>query len=202
MVKRPRVGRAPARAPRRGRRPGHSLTARPSADGIVPAGLARWQYRTSFAVVALILLAALGLVPVAVVSLAEWIGREPSARVDVFLPQAATAGGPVAVLHLDDVTLDEVGRTLTLRITGYRLCRPTCPQDRVIFFAGLPERAPQAATGLSPAASLVLPTTTEPVDTTISLPVAGRVLFYPFDRYHLVVAVGLERQQPGQPPTS
>jgi|SRR5579884_122735 len=197
MHERPRLNRVPLRAARRA---APRAVASPPTDSLVPRGLARWRYRTSFAVVALILLAALGLLPVAVISLAQWIGHEPSARVEVFLPQAARPGGPDAVLHLDDVALDEAGRTLTFRITGYRLCRPTCPADRVVFFAGLPESASQAAAGLPPAASFELPTTTAPVDATIGLPVAGRVLFYPFDQYRLVVALGLERQAPGQPP--
>jgi len=56
------------------------------------------------------------------------------------------------------------------------------------------------AAGLPPSAIVELPATTAVIDAKITLPVDGELLLYPFDRYRLVYAIAIERQEPGQAP--
>ncbi|MGB3305135.1 MAG: hypothetical protein WBA63_03050 [Thermomicrobiales bacterium] len=166
-------------------------------DPVAPAAN-RWPYRIGFGVVAAVVLAVILLVPVAVGSLIHEIRHPPTAVTDVLVPPGPAATDSFSVLHLDAVALDEIQRTLTLHVSGYHQCLTTCPyQDTLVFFAVRSES--RMAGGLPPAASLQLPSGTAPIDTTIQLPVDGELLFYPFDRYRLVMAIGVERATQGQP---
>lgn len=157
----------------------------------------RWHYRVAFAIVAVIALAVIVLVPITLISLKERIHHPLSAQVVTFLPSGKTHADSYSVLHLTGTALDEEQRTLTVNVTGYHVCITACSvQDTVVFFGVRGES--RVAPGLPPAASLPLPKATSPIDATIRLPVAGRLLFYPFDRYRLVVGIGLEEQAPGQ----
>lgn len=166
--------------------------------GAAKSSSARWAYRAGFAVIAVVVAAVVVLVPVAVASLVHEIRSPPTAATDVLVPQGTLATDAYSVLHLDAVAFDEVQRTLTLHVSGYHVCRTACPyQDTLIFFSVRAES--RVAAGLPPAASVALPAGTAPVDATIALPVDGEILFYPFDRYRLVLALAIERVVPGQP---
>ncbi|MGI8485489.1 MAG: hypothetical protein ACR2OU_14650 [Thermomicrobiales bacterium] len=167
-------------------------------DGPPASTVSRWSYLIGFAVVAAVVLAVIALVPVAVASLVHEIRHPPTSVTDVLIPAGSLATDAYSVLHLDAVALDEIQRTLTLHVSGYHECLTTCPyQDTLVFFAVRTES--RVADGLPPAASLTLPSGTASIDATIQLPVDGEVLFYPFDRYRLVMALGMERATSGQP---
>lgn len=177
---------------------GNTAAAETLEDDLAASTTGRWSHRIGFAVLAAVVLAVILLVPVAVASLIHEIRNPPTAVTEVLVPPGPPATDSFSVLHLDAVALDEIQRTLTLHVSGYHECLTTCPyQDTLVFFAVRSES--RMAGGLPPAASLTLPSGTAPIDATIKLPVDGEVLFYPFDSYRLVMAIGVERAASGQP---
>lgn len=172
----------------------------PPASPSLPGKEWQWRYRAGFAVVALAVLVVFLLLPVALLSLLDEVRHPPSQRTGYLLPPTARlATDDYTAIHLDDIALDELRRTLEIRVSGYHVCRADCDYtDELKFFSVRAES--RLGEGLPPSARVTLPSDTAELNTTITLPVDGELLHYPFDRYRLVEAIAVERSEPGRPP--
>jgi hypothetical protein len=99
--------------------------------------------------------------------------------------------GDQADLHIEATALDDVKHLLTLRVSGYRACAPTCAAAELVLAALREDES--TARGLPPLVTVPLPAEAGPVLATVELPVYGRVIRYPFDTYELLLGVALRR---------
>ena len=98
-------------------------------------------------------------------------------------------------LHLAIVGINEIQGTATVRVSGHHLCQPGCNWSDQVVFASLPAASPEAE-GLPPAVAVTLPPTALAVNQTFDLPLSGHPVRYPFDDYHLTLALFLQRVLP------
>jgi hypothetical protein len=99
-------------------------------------------------------------------------------------------------LHVDMLSLDEASRTAQLRISGHQVCPAVCTDAyQVLFVSSLPD-VPDTPEGLPPSAAVRVPDRSKEVNQTITLPVHGVPIRYPFDTYDLGMGIVLQRVLP------
>jgi hypothetical protein len=157
---------------------------------------ARRRYRVAFAATAMLLVGIAVTLPFSLASvLDEILGLTTGKVLPLLRPEGTTLAPAHSRLHLAVTQIDEVHLVATLRLSGHRTCGAGCPwRDRLLFVSAAPGDVD--AEGLPPSASVTLPETTDAVTETFQLPLSGVPIRYPFDRYHLVVAVALQRVHP------
>jgi hypothetical protein len=149
--------------------------------------------RAAFFLVLAIVVSALVALPFSVASMVDYFSR-PINRI-AFHVWVAKPGTPMKVLlNVEAATLDPVAHTVDLRVSGDLLCRAACGPETVMFFALKSE--PRGSFGTPPGHDVTLTPSGE-TDTDVTLPVAGRLSAYPFDRYHLLLGVAMAEQNPG-----
>jgi hypothetical protein len=146
--------------------------------------------RALLAVLALALVAMVVTLPIGVEGIVQTVFGTPLG------PSHALSAVPTADeytdLHVELTGLDDVGRVLTLRVSGYHLCAARCGSgERVVFFALRPDEP--TARGVPPSAIVPLPASPGAVFQTIHLPVRGQLAHYPFDTFVLLLGVALEQ---------
>jgi hypothetical protein len=156
----------------------------------------RRRYRVAFAATAMLLVGIAVTLPFSLASVLEEILGLATGKV---LPLLRTEGGTLASahsrLHLAVTQIDEVHLVATLRLSGHRTCGAGCPwRDRLLFVSAAPGAGD--AEGIPPSVSITLPETTDAVTETFQLPLSGVPVRYPFDEYHLIAAVALQRVHP------
>jgi hypothetical protein len=156
----------------------------------------RKRYRVAFAATAMLLVGIAVTLPFSLASVLEEILGLTTGKVLPLLRPEGTAVAPAhSRLHLAVTQIDEVHLLATLRLSGHRTCGAGCTwRDRLLFVSAAP--GDTDAEGLPPSVSITLPETTEGVTDTFQLPLHGVPIRYPFDGYHLVVAVALQRLHP------
>lgn len=138
------------------------------------------------------------LAPMAVGSLGQYLFRRTLAnRVHALTPPAPPAE-TYTRLHVEILTLDELGRQVTLRVAGNHICDGCGYQTRVVFTALRSAGAERE--GLPPQAAISLPAASDQVTTDLRLPIEGDLIAYPFDRYSLRLGLGLQRLTPPTEP--
>ena len=152
----------------------------------------RW-YRLGLAVSLPMVVVVIALLPLAVASMQEALGRGPDTLYDLVTgqpvdPAAVTAAEEGAIyINLGIIGLDESTGLLTIAVSGNRHCTGPCPTT-TLSFTGLDDDADQRR-GLPPSATLTL----QPADTVFSqsvqLPVRGQPNLYPFDTYSIWLGV-------------
>jgi len=168
------------------------------------AGLGRivgWRRTAVLLIVSLLTLAVLVLLPVAVQSLVSELRRASGLVVyDMITGQPVTddatgRDGPDGTF-LDVIVsgIDESTRTATLQISGHRICSAQCPPVKLTFFSLRQEES--ARHGMPYVATVEAPTASEPMATSVTLPVDGRPPLYPFDSYRLALGMGAEVTRP------
>jgi hypothetical protein len=100
----------------------------------------------------------------------------------------------ITYLAITAVALDEATSSVTVRISGHRVCK-TCEPLTLQLFAL--DRDPEDWWGLPPSDSFDLPNETTPFTQTLSLPLFGSPQRYPFDSYGLQMGVSVEQGQGG-----
>ena len=153
-------------------------------------------YRVALAATVLLILGVLALLPFAINSMRQVLGRAPDPLYDlasgeVVSPEvaaAAEAGAPYINLGLVD--LDEETAQITIAVSGNRNCGESCPTLTMTFIA-LDNDADQRR-GLPPSASLTLTPEERIFSAAVQLPVRGQPSLYPFDQYQLWLGVGGE----------
>lgn len=141
------------------------------------------RYTVAFAVVAVFLLFVLVLLPFAVASVVEDIADPQSHRVFDLTPDGPRPPSRTH-LNLDVVSVDEWAGTVTLRVTGQHICANPCAWTAMrVSLVSVPEQYAQGQ-GLPPAVEVLFPAErAQPVNQTVTLPVNGEPVRYPFDRY-------------------
>lgn len=168
----------------------------------------RTRYRLAFLVVSGFLVSVVVLVPFAVRSVIADLVDPQSHRVYDLTPEPMR---PPARTHLnlDLVGVDEWSGTVSVRVTGQHICQPPCAWSATrVTIISIPQRYAQGQ-GLPPAVEVLFPSErAQPVNQTITLPVNGDPVLYPFDRYRFtlgflaayVPAEGTPPPPPGQSP--
>jgi hypothetical protein len=141
-----------------------------------------------------LILAVLALLPIAVRSMQEVLGRGPDPLYDfatggVVSPETAEAAQADAIyLNFGLVDLDEATGQVTLAVSGNRNCAAACPAMTLLFLA-LDDDADQRR-GLPPSATVTLTPDDRIFSQAVLLPVRGQPSLYPFDQYQLWLGVG------------
>jgi hypothetical protein len=154
----------------------------------------RHWYRLALIVTLLMVLGVVALLPLAITSMQEVLGRGPDTLYDLVTGQPVD---PEAVLEAEEeatyvnlgiVGLDESTGLLTIAVSGNRHCQGPCPTTSMTL-AALDDDADQRR-GLPPSDTLTL----QPADTVFSqsvqLPLRGQPSLYPFDEYTIWLGVG------------
>jgi hypothetical protein len=157
-------------------------------------GEARLHYRSGVALVALLLLVVVVTLPFTLSSIWDEMTGPPEGEVFHIGPPAESSASPTyARLHLAMVVFDDLPRLATIRITGQYVCPPPCGvQDRLLLFSLAEDE--QATEGLAYSTVVAMPTSTQPINTSVQLPLRGHPVRYPFDEYELWLGVVPEQQ--------
>ncbi len=169
----------------------------PTAIG--PRPHRRWYRVALVATVSLILLV-VALLPVAVHSMQEILGRTSDPLYDmltgkVVTPDVADQSAVNATyVNLGVVDLDEAKGLVTLAVSGNRNCSADCPTLNLTLTA-LDNDADQRR-GLPPSSTLTLTPADRIFSQSVQLPVRGQPSLYPFDQYQLWLGLGGEATMP------
>jgi hypothetical protein len=162
-------------------------------DRPLPTPHRHW-YRLALGATILLVLGVLVMLPLAVRSMQEVLGRGPDALYDlttghVVTPaEAAAAEAEATYFNLGIVDLDADTGQITLAVSGNRNCAEACPALDLTF-AALDDDADQRR-GLPPSATLTLTPQDRVFSQSVTLPVRGQPSLYPFDQYRLWLGVG------------
>jgi hypothetical protein len=158
-------------------------------------GEARLHYRTGVGLVAMLLLVVVITLPFTIGSMWDEMTGPPEGDVFHIGPSSeAEPTGPHARLHLALVVFDDLTRLATMRITGEYVCPAPCTvQDRLLLFSLSEDE--EATEGLAFSTVVPMPTGTQPVSTSVQLPLRGSPVRYPFDQYELWLGVVPEREE-------
>ena len=163
------------------------------------ADVDRWsrrRYRIAFVAATMLLLGIIVTLPFSLGGVVgEVLGPATGKIIPLLRVPAAAIAPSHTRLHLAVIAVDEVQLVATLRVSGHHTCRAPCTtRDRLLFVSIAQDDG--EAEGLPPSASIALPEANDAVSETIQLPVRGFPIRYPFDSYHLVLGVLLQRTYP------
>lgn len=173
-------------------------------DVAEPSGeLARQWHVPALSATILLLAAVVVALPVAIGSMVgEFRGRQgviydlqTGAAVD---PDAAIDIENASSLNVAVIDLDEVAGSLTLAVSGNRVCAGACPAARLTF-AALDDDASQRR-GITPFATVSLAEGEAVFSEQVQLPVRGSPVRYPFDEYRIWLGFGAPPPQTGEAP--
>lgn len=154
----------------------------------------RRLHRLAFAVTALLLLVILLMLPIAIRSMQEVLGRGPDALYSlatgavVDAQRADTAQADALYFNFGLVNLDESTGDVTIAVSGNRNCAAACPRLDLIL-AALDDDA-DTRRGLPPTVKLTLTPDDLIFSDSVVLPVRGQPSLYPFDEYQFWLGVG------------
>jgi hypothetical protein len=164
----------------------------PSGEQPQPTPHRHW-YRLALVATILLILIVLGLLPVAIRSMQDVLGRGPDPLYDlvtgdVVAPAAAaTAAADATYVNIGVIDLDESTGQLTLAVSGNRVCAAACPALALTFLS-MDNDADQRR-GLPPSATLKLTPDDRVFSESVQLPVRGQPSLYPFDKYQIWLGV-------------
>src|SRR5262249_33687905 len=90
-------------------------------------------------------------------------------------------------LHLAVVAIDEVQLLASIRVSGHHRCADCSFSHRVRLVSVADDDA--EADGMPPSVAITLGPRDMAVSETVQLPLRGHPIHYPFDRYHMTIAV-------------
>ena len=163
-----------------------------ATQAVAPRRRSETWHRLVFALILAFLLLVIVLLPFALGSLMGYVLRPQSNRVYSLLGAGASPDPSHVRLHLDVLSVDEWGRSVQIRVSGNHICEQRCQfSDQVVFVAS-PESG-DLAEGLPASDSVDLPSSGSRATQTITLPVVGQPVLFPFDTYRLGLGVMLHR---------
>lgn len=155
----------------------------------------RRLHRIALAGTVLLIVAVLVLLPIAIRSMQEVLGRGPdqlynlATGMPVDASQAdADQADEANYFNFGLVGLDESTGQVTLAVSGNRACTGACAKLDLVL-ASLDDDADQRR-GLPPSASLTLGPDDKVFSESVTLPVRGQPSLYPFDTYSFWLGVG------------
>src|SRR6266850_7733395 len=169
-------------------------------------GTRQLRYRVAFFVTALVILALVVTLPFSVKSVVDDVLGPATGRVIPITPRRSdplvtTASERLrnreqnyTKLPLAVTSIDEVQLLATIRVSGHHRCVDCTWSHRVRLVAIADDDA--TADGLPPSAAITLAPRDIAVSETVQLPLRGHPVHYPFDRYHMVLAVAYQRLYP------
>lgn len=151
-------------------------------------------HRIAFAFTAILLLVILLMLPIAVRSMQEVLGRGPDplyslatgAVVDEQRSDAAQSGA--VYFNFGLVNLDESTGDVTVAVSGNRNCDGDCAQLDLVLSAL--DNDADTRRGLPPTVKLTLKPEDRIFSDSVTLPVRGQPSLYPFDQYQIWLGVG------------
>lgn len=157
-----------------------------------PHRRARLGYRLAAILIGVLAIGVLVAFPIALYAMvSEVIDPTASRAWEISTPQRPEVEGTLRVV-LDTVAIEEVQRTIRFRVTAQITCpEDPCPWFDEIIFASNEEDS-YLETTLPPFERLKI-TPEAPLSTTISLPVFGDPVQYPFDTYHMNLGFLMQR---------
>jgi len=166
---------------------------------------ARWE-RYVLAPTLLLVAVALGLLPFVVASMVAELRGGQTALYDLrdgklIGPGETVNPGGAEFLNVAVVGLDEAAGSVTLAISGNRSCAP-CASPKQMTFSALDADVAQRR-GITPFATVTVPAGQTVYSQSITLPVRGSPIRYPFDAYRLRLGLDLPppESQPAGGPT-
>lgn len=162
----------------------------------------RHYYRLALAVTVALVVLVIILLPIAVNSMQDVLGRGPEPVFDLLTGKpissaaVAEAEADATYFNLGFVDLSEATGLITIAVSGNRTCAEACPTLNLTF-ASLDDDADQRR-GLPPFATMTLTPQQVIFSESVQLPVRGQPSLYPFDTYSLWLGVaGLMTQADG-----
>jgi hypothetical protein len=159
----------------------------------VPTPHRHW-YRLALGATILLVVGVLAMLPLAVRSMQEVLGRGSDPLYDLMTGDVVTSAAVAAAeadatyFNLGLVGFDEATGQVTLAVSGNRTCGENCP-TLALTFVSLDDDADQRR-GLPPSATLTLKPEDRVFSQSVTLPVRGQPSLYPFDQYRLWLGVG------------
>lgn len=166
----------------------------------------RMFYRAAFVATGILLAVVITTLPFSVRSIVDDLLGAISGRVIPITTTPASAAASTHInAHIAVVAIDETSLVATLRVSGHLICAPDTPDtqratqacpftDRLVLFSVTDDDG--EAEGMPPSASVLFPASGEAVSQTVTLPLVGQPIHYPFDDYDLVLGVVLQRLHP------
>lgn len=154
----------------------------------MPTRARRW-YGAALVACVLLVIGGVALLPVVVQSIiGELVVRQDRRLYNLNTGNIVVPGEEIDpnapnFLNIATVDLNVAAGTVTLAISGNRVCLVDCPEVELIFLS-LDDDASRRR-GISPSASVVLGEDQVTFSESIELPVRGRPVQYPFDSYEL-----------------
>jgi hypothetical protein len=151
----------------------------------------RHGYRAGLLIAIASVVISVVLLPFALISLLSAY-QHPVGQRGYDLSTLHTLHGEWTKLNVAAVSISEATDTMTLRVTGFHYCPTKCPVvERVAFYSVHSD--PKAALGAPPSSSVDLPRDASEIDQTVTLPITGDLINYPFDRYQLLLGVAFSK---------
>lgn len=156
----------------------------------------RGWFRLALAVSVLLMLAVVIMLPLAIRSMREVLGRTSTPFYNMVTGEPMTREAAQAAqentfyMNIGIVEVDEVAGQLTLAVSGNRFCVATCWSE-TITLASLDDDADERR-GVPPFATIVLNTTDRVFSESVQLPMEGLPILYPYDVYHLGLGLSIE----------
>src|SRR5215212_9651064 len=164
-----------------------------TTDERLPPTPHRHWYRLALAATLLMVVVVLALLPLAVTSMQEVLGRGRDTLYDLVTGQPVDPAVVIAAeddaiyFNLGIVGLDENTGLLTIAVSGNRNCKGPCPTTTVTLVA-LDDDADQRR-GLPPTATLTLQPADIVFSQSVQVPARGKPSLYPFDTYSIWLGV-------------
>jgi len=161
------------------------------------------RYRVAFFITGLVTLALVVTLPFSVKSVVDDILGSSVGRVFSITPQGGESAtltvsehlrhreANYTKLHLAVVAIDEVQLVASIRVSGHHRCTDCAFSHRVRLVTIADDDA--EADGMPPSAAITLTSKDMAVSETVQLPLRGHPIHYPFDRYHMTIAVAYLR---------
>jgi hypothetical protein len=153
------------------------------------------RYTVAHVLVLVLLLAVTILVPWALVSVIEDIRFEEEPL--YFVTDRAAAPGASYRLYLDLTRLSEGDGTVTVQATAQRRCQPACPDTVQINLIAVVSPIGDVGEWLPVNQALTFPPGRDAISQSLTLPVYGDPIRYPFDQWSFGVIVLAQRALPG-----
>lgn len=178
-------------------------TVAPAAAPARKRNQARLLHRLALAQAVLLVLAVLIALPIAIRSMDNTLWEREGRTLYAFpggAPVPASEEDPVAgdtsFLNIAAVDSDEDAGSLTLAISGHRVCDGLCPRTEFTFFSMADDA--QVRRALPPSASIALQPDEDTFTQTIQLPLRGQPSLYPFDDYELWLGLAGTSEEGGR----
>jgi hypothetical protein len=150
--------------------------------------------RAGFFVLVVAVFLAVAALPFAVASMVGSI-KHPMGADAFHLSVSAPGQNATTAVNVRLVAISETAPNVTLSVTGDRRCVSACGTGEVLQFFSL-RADPRGSDGSPPTQDVKIPATGE-FDDSVLLPVSGDLGTYPYDRYRLLLGLGLASQTTG-----